>query len=335
LGPSCSEGQAKDDTEGDPVKLAELPLSRIEPDPEQPRKTFGPSALQDLAESIRHHGVLQPIRVRRCGLRYRIILGERRWRAAKIVGLTTIPAIVVTEQSAQREAQLVENLAREPMAPLEEAAALQGLVQAGREPEELGRQLGITRAPAEWVESRIRLLALIPMAREALRVTLLPLTSAMLLAKLPPDQQHRVFLAWRDSGGDARTTDPALTPKALMRLCRKLLRAEHEQEGLFAAPPPQPKERAMAGRFDELLGALEAVVQSAVTPEEAAVVVRILDAGLGPRLRRMDLAIQELCRVRRSIVAAQAERRAVTLLRRPAAVARGRAQRGRERRRAS
>jgi ParB family chromosome partitioning protein len=107
----------------------ELPVSVIDPDPEQPRKTFEETALAELAESIRELGVLQPITVRpnpKQPGRYWIMTGERRFRAAKLVGLATIPALVGSKgaQAALREAQMIENIHREALTPMEIAAYL-------------------------------------------------------------------------------------------------------------------------------------------------------------------------------------------------------------------
>jgi len=100
----------------------ELRLSDIERNPAQPRREFDPQALEELAESIRTHGVLQPILVRPVGDSYEIVAGERRWRAARMAGLTVIPALVRELDDRQMaEMALVENLQREDLNPIEEA----------------------------------------------------------------------------------------------------------------------------------------------------------------------------------------------------------------------
>jgi ParB family chromosome partitioning protein len=104
-------------------RVKELELDRVDPNPHQPRATFDPEHLKELAESIKQHGVLQPVVVRRAGERYELILGERRLRAARMAGRTSIPAIVRDAGDAESlKYALMENLQREDLNPIEEAA---------------------------------------------------------------------------------------------------------------------------------------------------------------------------------------------------------------------
>ncbi len=110
--------------------LAEIPVEHLRPNPQQPRQNFDPQALAELAESIRIHGVLQPLLVSEDGPEhYRLITGERRWRAAKLAGLRTVPAVIRERLAdvAQLELALVENLQRRDLTPLEEARAFEHL----------------------------------------------------------------------------------------------------------------------------------------------------------------------------------------------------------------
>lgn len=119
--------------------MRELPLEVLRPNPEQPRKRFAKRALQALADSLRERGVLQPILVRPTTEgRYEIVAGERRWRAATIAGLKTIPAFVRadTDDAAALELALIENAAREDLTPVEEARTLSTLIN----------DLGLTQA---------------------------------------------------------------------------------------------------------------------------------------------------------------------------------------------
>ena len=112
------------------AKIETLPLREIEPDPDQPRKTFDEEALGELAASIAEHGLLQPIAVRPQGLGgYSIVAGERRWRACRMAGLTEVPVVVkdVSDEQAM-ELALVENLQREDLDPVEEAAGIRELM---------------------------------------------------------------------------------------------------------------------------------------------------------------------------------------------------------------
>ena len=132
----------------------------MEPGLKQPRKRFDPETLADLAESIRTHGIIQPLTVRRLASGYyQIIAGERRWRAAKLAGLSEVPAIIVEADDRKvMELGLIENLQREDLNPMEEAMGYQALIEEyGLTQEEAARRVGKSR-PA--VANALRLMAL-------------------------------------------------------------------------------------------------------------------------------------------------------------------------------
>lgn len=140
-------------------KLIEISPDKIVPNPAQPRKDFPENELEQLAESIRQNGVLQPILIRRDRDRYVLIAGERRWRASRMAGLRTIPAIV-QEFSAKDSAvlALIENMQRSDLNFFEEAAAIYALMRdRGMTQEETARRLGMSQ-PA--LANKIRLLRL-------------------------------------------------------------------------------------------------------------------------------------------------------------------------------
>ena len=137
-----------------------LPISQVEPGLNQPRKRFEPEALADLAESIRTHGIIQPLTVRRLSSGYyQIIAGERRWRAAKAAGLNEVPAVIIEADDRKvMELGLIENLQREDLNPVEEAKGYQVLIQEyGSTQEEVAQRMGKSR-PA--ITNALRLLAL-------------------------------------------------------------------------------------------------------------------------------------------------------------------------------
>jgi ParB family chromosome partitioning protein len=141
-------------------ELRELAVELIAPNPSQPRRRFDEEALDTLAGSVRERGLLQPILVRpRAGGRYELVAGERRWRAARLAGLETVPALVQQRDDAQTlEAALIENMAREDLNPVEEARAVAGLVEElGLTREDVGRRVGRSRVA---VSNLLRLLDL-------------------------------------------------------------------------------------------------------------------------------------------------------------------------------
>ena len=149
--------------------LDELPLASISPNRFQPRGHFDEEALSQLADSIREVGVLQPVLVRPAGEgRYELIAGERRWRAARRVGLQTIPALVrETDDAAALEQALVENVHRDNLNPLEEAAAYQQLIEDfGLTHDEVAARVGRSRAT---VSNTLRLMQLPPAIQKAVQ----------------------------------------------------------------------------------------------------------------------------------------------------------------------
>ncbi len=141
-------------------ELRELPVELIAPNPSQPRRRFDEQALVSLADSLRDRGVLQPVLVRPIpGGTYELIAGERRWRAAQLAELETVPAMIRPDgDAASLELALIENMAREDLNPLEEARAVTALVEElGLTREEVGRRVGRSRVA---VSNLIRLLEL-------------------------------------------------------------------------------------------------------------------------------------------------------------------------------
>jgi len=128
--------------------IRSVPVADIDPDPEQPRRTFDPTSLRELADSMQQHGLLHPITVRPAGQRFVLISGERRWRAAVLLGLRVIEAIVRTDFNTRM--QLIENIQREDLAPVEIARWIAIELEAGALQKELARELG--KSPA-WVSA--------------------------------------------------------------------------------------------------------------------------------------------------------------------------------------
>lgn len=153
---SISEAGARDDA----PELRDVAVELIRPNPGQPRKRFDEATLKALSESVAERGVLQPVLVRpRPGGTYELVAGERRWRAARLAGMETMPALVQQrDDGASLEAALVENMAREDLNPVEAARAVAGLVEElGLTREEVGRRVGRSRVA---ISNLLRLLDL-------------------------------------------------------------------------------------------------------------------------------------------------------------------------------
>ena len=146
-------------TEEERQNAQEMPLEKIKANPNQPRKNSDEQALKELADSIKSHGIIQPLVLVRMGMRYMIIAGERRWRAAKMAGLKTVPAVVKNYTPQQiKEVSLVENLQREDLNPVETARAIKQLMdECNMTQEAVADRLGKSR-PA--IANTLRLLSL-------------------------------------------------------------------------------------------------------------------------------------------------------------------------------
>lgn len=144
--------------EAAPSGVFELELARIDPNPEQPRREFEAGAMQQLADSIRQHGVLQPVVVRQAGSRFELVMGERRFRASQLAGRQRVPAVVLDVDPADRlELAIIENVQRQDLNPIELALAYQALARAGHTQEEIGRKVSMDRSS---IANHIRLLDL-------------------------------------------------------------------------------------------------------------------------------------------------------------------------------
>ena len=167
-----------------------LPLHRVEPNPDQPRQDFDQEELEALADSIRTHGILQPLTVREKGSGYyQIIAGERRWRAARMADLTDVPAIVVeADDKKATELALIENLQRQDLNSVEEALGYQSLIQDyGMTQEEAAARVGKSR-PA--LANALRLLTLDTQVLEMLRSGLITAGHAKAILMVKPEKKQ-------------------------------------------------------------------------------------------------------------------------------------------------
>ena len=186
---------------------SEVDLDSIVPGPMQPRTHFDEASLESLAESIRSHGVVQPLLVRRRDNGFELIAGERRWRAAKLAGLTRVPVVVkeVPDESLL-EIALIENIQREDLNPIEEAQAYKKLIETvGLTQEALASRVGRDRS---YITNYLRLLRLPDDLQQLVKEGRLSTGHARtLLALSHPDQQRRLARQIIDGGLSVRTTE--------------------------------------------------------------------------------------------------------------------------------
>ena len=184
-----------------------LPISQVESCASQPRKQFDPDALADLADSIREHGIIQPLTVRKLQSGYyQIIAGERRWRAARMAGLDQVPAIVIeADDRKAMELAMIENLQREDLNPMEEAEGYQQLMtQYNLTQEETAQRVGKSRST---VANALRLLNLCPPVRAMVEDGRLSNGHARTILPLSPTLQEKAADAILKSDLSVRQTE--------------------------------------------------------------------------------------------------------------------------------
>jgi ParB family chromosome partitioning protein len=243
-----------------PEGAQELELRVIRPNPHQPRKSFDPAGLDELGSSIRAHGVLQPIVVRRRDQGYEIIAGERRWRASRLAGRLTIPAIVRDDVTDQQmlELALVENVQRNDLDPIEKARGFRALqVELGLSLDQVAERVGLQRAT---VANHVRLLELPPTVQEAVSRGVLSMGHA------------RALIGLRDTAAQLRLLERIAREDLSVRTVEGLVREATQP----AAPAPKAAEPAPA-----------------VEPPWTREIQRRLQESLGTRVR---LSSDDACR---------------------------------------
>ena len=187
------------ESRGTHAQIRELPVGKILPNPAQPRLSYEEDSLRELADSIREHGVLQPILVRPAGSQYELIAGERRWRASRLAQRETIPAVVVEfDEETALEVSIIENLQREDVTPLEEAAMFRKMTDLGYSVRQLAQKIGKDKG---YVENRMRLSDAPPEIRELVSVRKDTLSHAYELMRIS-DERTRRRLAKRVAAGE-------------------------------------------------------------------------------------------------------------------------------------
>ena len=184
-----------------------LPISQVESCSSQPRKSFDEASLAELADSIREHGIIQPLTVRKLASGYyQIIAGERRWRAARLAGLQEVPVIVMeADDRKAAELAMIENLQREDLNPMEEAAGYQALMeQHHMTQEEAAQRVGKSRSA---VANSLRLLNLAPAVRKLVEEDKLSAGHARALLPLPPALQEKAAEAVVSGGLSVRQAE--------------------------------------------------------------------------------------------------------------------------------
>ncbi len=228
-----------------PTSPTELPLEAIVPNPSQPRTNFQPERLEELAQSIRANGIIQPLIVRKHGDKYELVAGERRWRAARIAGLAIVP-VVVQDFAEDRllELALIENIQREDLNPMETAHAFDRLVrELGLSHDEIGRRTGKDRSS---ITNSLRLLRLPDAVQRLVAEGTLPMGHARaILAIQDPDAQTQI-------AGKAAAQN--LTTRQVEALVRQITDPKRDAADPQKAAREDPNVRAAIDELQRVLG---------------------------------------------------------------------------------
>lgn len=225
---------------GEQVRM--IALEAIDPNPDQPRTVFQPGAIEELALSIKEDGVIQPILLKPVGSRFMVVVGERRWRASKLAGLSEIPAVIrdVSEEKIL-EIALVENIQREDLNPIEIATALQRLANEFQlSHEELAQRTGKDRTT---VTNLLRLLRLPSDVQEMVGEKKLSMGHARALLSLPEADQQRTLAQ--------RIVRQGLSVRQVEQLVKQM----QEPSAPVVKPVVDPNVAAAIARLEECLGA--------------------------------------------------------------------------------
>ncbi len=238
------QSQANSDAMGP----AELDITLIDPNPDQPRRALDAAGLAQLARSIDQHGVLQPVVVRQAGNRFELVMGERRFRASQLAGRKTLPAVILDVAPADRlELAIVENVQRQDLNPMELAHAYQALADAGHTQEEIGRKVSMDRSS---VANHLRLLDLSRTIQADVEGGRLSIGHAKALLQIS-DLEAR-------EGLRVRILNQSLTVRAAERAARELNTGEKtaaREPGTAKTPvaPLDPDTRAYVERIERRL----------------------------------------------------------------------------------
>ena len=278
--------------------MTNLRIDKIYPNPTQPRKHFDQGKLEELAQSIKESGLMEPLIVvkRGAGDQYMIIAGERRWRACHLAGLIEVPVrIMEADDRTVAELSLLENLQREDLSIIEEAMAYQGLIDMGMTQEEIARKMGIKQT---WrIQERLNLLKLSPIYQEyALKVILTP-SQAQEMSRLPRHKQDIVF--------DKIVSGKLKTYNKLRATVNAML---YMKEQMSFIPEPSERERAVKNKYDLLIEKLTDFLNRSFNREDMTVLSSVLNSTAEISIDRIDLIILHLNKIKRALLQSDSTR---------------------------
>ena len=279
--------------------IIEVPMSRVYPNPDQPRKEFDEAKLEELAGSIREYGVLEPIVVTPRKDRYMIIAGERRFRASTLARLETIPArVIVADDALVEELALLENVQRQDLNAIEEGEAYRRLLKRYTV-DELAKKLGYKKTGP--ILDRVQLLSLAPEYREMVANGTLGPSEGYEIARVPESKQRIVF--------DKMQRGELNTYNKLFAFVQGMINLEKQSE-IFALAPMTDAERESVETFSGLVSSVERFIRKVQDKERLRHLEKaVFHSDVSPE--RLDYIITSLQKIRRTILVGDGVKKAM------------------------
>ena len=269
-----------------------LTLDQIFPNPDQPRKHFHQGKLEELAQSIKASGLMEPLIVVPRGDLYMIIAGERRWRACGIAGVMEVPVrILDVDDRKVAELSLLENLQREDLNLIEEAKAYQGLISMGLTQAELAEKMGIMQ---EWrIQERLNLLKLSDTYQDCVAKGILSPSQGQEISRVPQDKQRFVF--------DMISSGKAGSYNKLRALVNAIVAVEVQSSFL---PKPTAQEIAVKNKYDQIIEKLVGFLTHAFNRDDMSVLSKVLAGSTKVNIEKIDLIIGHLNKIKKAMIKA-------------------------------
>ena len=269
-----------------------LTLDQIFPNPDQPRKHFHQGKLEELAQSIKASGLMEPLIVVPRGDLYMIIAGERRWRACGIAGVMEVPVrILDVDDRKVAELSLLENLQREDLNLIEEAKAYQGLISMGLTQAELAEKMGIMQ---EWrIQERLNLLKLSDTYQDCVAKGILSPSQGQEISRVPQEKQRFVF--------DMISSGKAGSYNKLRALVNAIVAVEVQSSFL---PKPTAQEIAVKNKYDQIIEKLVGFLTHAFNRDDMSVLSKVLAGSTKVNIEKIDLIIGHLNKIKKAMIKA-------------------------------
>lgn len=273
-----------------------IKLDQIYPNPNQPRKHFDQGKLEELAQSIKESGLMEPLIVVKRGKKYMLIAGERRWRSAHLAGISEVPVrIMEADDQKVAELSLLENLQREDLSIVEEAQAYQGLLDMGLTQEEIARKMGIKQT---WrIQERLNILKLSPVFQEYTMKGILSPSQAQEMSRLPKELQGSLF--------DKISAGRAGSYNKLRSLVNAMLFVQ-EQQSFLAEPSKEEKETV--GKYTRMLDVIVNLIHRSFNRDDLSILPYVMQGSTRANIERIDDILEHLNKIKRAMLQSESTR---------------------------